>query len=276
MRIVKLNLARNCIKYLIRTYGINEIFVPYYTCQTVWNAIREAGCKVLFYHIDKNFLPQNEFPKDAYIIYTNYFGLCSKNCRKLSDKYKNLIVDNTHAFYENQSGLASFCSLRKFFDVPSGAFLYTEKISEENFAQDNLDLSPVKFHKNYTKFVQNELALNREKSIKTISKNCENLFKKTNFEKDKSTRIYLFKEYEKIFKKDNYIKLTLNDGEIPYCYPFCPDKDFYKEDILKNNIILLKLWKNYPQKFSESKLNNTVALPLTDVDYAEKIMKIFR
>ena len=139
-----------------------------------------------------------------------------------------------------------------------------------------MDLSPVKFHKNYTKFVQNELALNREKSIKTISKNCENLFEKTNFEKDKSTRIYLFKEYEKIFKKDNYIKLTLNDGEIPYCYPFCPDKDFYKENILKNNIILLKLWKNYPQKFSESKLNNTVALPLTDVEYAEKIMKIFR
>lgn len=275
MHLIKLNLARNCIKYLIRTYGIDEIFIPYYTCQTVWNAASEEGCKISFYHIDENFYPIKKFPDDAYIIYTNYFGLCTNNCNKLVKKYKNLIIDNSQAFYNEPSGLASFYSLRKFFDIPSGAYLFTNEMLLQNFEQDKLHLPTVKFHENYEKFVQNELALNQEKSIKTISEVSENLFKKTDFENDKNTRIYLFKEYEKIFKQDNFIKLSPNKNEIPYCYPFCSDKNFYKEKILKNNIILLRLWKNYPKKFQESFLNNTVALPLTDIKYAEKIIKIF-
>jgi len=275
MQLIKLNLARNCLKYLIRAYGINEIFVPYYTCQTVWNAIREEGCRISFYHIDENFRPMETFPKDAFIIYTNYFGLCSNICNELSKKYKNLIIDNSQAFYNLPSGLASVYSLRKFFKVPSGAFLYTEKTLSENFDHDKLSVTPVSFHEDYERFVQNELTLNNEKTIKIISEYSENLFTKTDFDNDKNMRLYLFKEYEKVFLKDNFIKLSLEKDEIPYCYPFCPEQNFYKEKLLKNKIILLRLWKNYPEKFPEAKLNNTVALPLTDIEYAEKIIKIF-
>lgn len=275
MQLVKLNLARNCLKYLIRTYGINEIFIPYYTCPAVWIAAREEGCRIIFYHIDKNFYPVNPFPQNAYIIYTNYFGMCSKNCRKLAAKYKNLIIDNSQAFYTQPEGLASFYSLRKFFNVPSGAFLYTRKLSQENFEQDNLNLNPANFHNNYTDFVKNELTLNKEKSIKNISELSKKLFEKIDFEKDKNTRISLFKEYKKILNKDNYIKLSPDENEIPYCYPFCPKKDLYKEKVLKNNIILLKLWKNYPPNMPEATLNNTAALPLNDIQYAQKILQIF-
>lgn len=275
MQLIKLNLARNCLKYLIRVYGINEIFVPYYTCQTVWNAIREEGCRISFYHIDNNFLPIEEFTQQTYIIYTNYFGLCSQNCKVLSKKYNNIIIDNSHAFYTPTLGLASFSSLRKFFKVPSGAFLYTDKIFPEKFEQDNLLLQPVNFHENYEQFLKNELTFNSEKSIKTISEFSENLFQKIDFEADKNMRLYLFKEYEKIFQQDNLIELQPKKNEIPYCYPFCPKKNFYKEKLLKNNIILLRLWKNYPKNFPEARLNNTVALPLTDLEYAEKILKIF-
>lgn len=78
MAIVKLNLARNCLKYLIKVYGIKEIFTPYYTCETVWTSAKESGCKISFYHIDKNFMPIQDLPLDAFIVYTNYYGLCTK------------------------------------------------------------------------------------------------------------------------------------------------------------------------------------------------------
>ena len=53
----KLNCGRNSIRFIIRTYNIKEIFIPYYTCPSVWQAIKREKCKIKFYHIDKNFLP---------------------------------------------------------------------------------------------------------------------------------------------------------------------------------------------------------------------------
>ena len=55
MDVIKLNLARNCLKYLIQVYAIRRIYLPYYTCSVVWNSAREENCEDKFYHIDKDF-----------------------------------------------------------------------------------------------------------------------------------------------------------------------------------------------------------------------------
>lgn len=278
MHVVELNLARNCLKYLIRTYGINEMFVPYYTCETVWNAVREENCAVKFYHIDKNFLPIAEFPEKSYILYTNYYGLCTENCKILTTKYKNLIVDNSHAFFAPHTGLADFNSLRKFFDVTNGALLFTENPSNEVFEPDTLILPPAKFNRNYERFLQNELVLNKENTIKTISLNTKNILQNINLEQEKANRRAWFLKYNKIFGSDNQIKLPLKKTDVPYCYPFCPKIETfngYAEIFKKNNIKLLKLWKNFPENFDEAWLNNTAALPLDDTQTMQKITKIF-
>lgn len=274
MHLVKLNLARNCLKYLIKLYGINEIFIPFYTCPTVWNAVRQTGCRVEFYHIDTNFLPVQHFPKDAFILYTNYFGLNTENCKNLAKIYPNLIVDNSHSFFSESVGLASFNSLRKFFDVTNGAYLFVEKLLENDFEQDNLYLPSVKFNQNYPEFLNNELLLNQEISIKTLSENVQNKMKNIDFCFEKERRIHLFKQYEKIFQADNEIFLMLSDGEVPYCYPFCTSKTIYNKIFNENGIILLKLWKNYPKNFEEYYLNNTAVIPLDDDDLAKKIISV--
>ena len=115
---IALNSARNCLRYIIRAYNITEIYVPYYTCNVVWQAIRSEGCKIKFYHIDDKFMPVQEFQKEDFVLYSNYFGVCAGNVKILSEKYPNLIVDNAQAFYMPSLGLASFNSPRKFFGVP--------------------------------------------------------------------------------------------------------------------------------------------------------------
>lgn len=274
MSLVKLNLARNCIKYLIRVYGINEIFVPYYTCETVWTAIREENCKIHFYHIDKNFTPAINFPPDAFIIYTNYFGICTDICKNLAKQYKNLIIDNSHAFYSEHIGLASFNSLRKFFPVTNGAYFYTNKLLNENFEQDKTQLPYANFQQNYKQFVHNELILNNEKSIKYLSENVLTTMQNIDLLREKEQRLMIFEMYQKVFEEINSIKLTPKNGDVPYCYPFSPTKNIYKKTLLENNIILLKLWKDFPENSVEKWLNDTVALPLNDINYAEKIIKI--
>lgn len=257
---IKLNLGRNCLKVIIRTYGIKEIFIPYYSCKTIWHAVKEENCNINFYHIDENFMPMSEFPKDSFILYINYFGLFTHNCEVLAQKYKNLIADNTQAFYAPDYGIASFNSLRKFFPVQNGAYLKIDKELDLDYEQDDLNLQTAGMRENYELFRQNELTLNNER-IKLISTNVEVRMGEVDFEQDKKQRVEMFKEYSTRFDRYNLIKLPPLNASIPYCYPLCTDD----EKILKKfeGIAILRLWDELPQSFSEYKfLHNVGALPL--------------
>ena len=126
----KFDYARNALRFIINKIKIKEIFIPYYLCDVIRHAIFAENCKPIFYHIDNNFMPAQEFPINSFILYPNYFGICDKNVEKLSNIYPNLIVDNAHAFYAKPCGFASFNSERKFRSVKDGAYLF---LSNENF-----------------------------------------------------------------------------------------------------------------------------------------------
>ena len=119
--------ARDALKYLIKKYHIENIYIPYYLCDVIRHAVFEAGAKPIFYHIDDSFFPTEEFPADAYILYPNYFGVCDKQVDRLYKKYPKLIVDNAHAYYSEHKGFASFNSARKFLPVENGAELFLKK-----------------------------------------------------------------------------------------------------------------------------------------------------
>src|SRR5574344_78359 len=273
--IIKLNLGRNCLRYIIRSYSIKEIYVPYYTCPIIWSAIRAEKCKIKFYHIDENFMPEMDFKENDFILYTNYFGLCGKNCKKLADKYKNLIVDNTQAFYSDPVGLTSFNSLRKFFNVPNGAYLYIGKTLVQEFETDTADLSPALFYKNYKTFVQNELIFNKDNGIKMISQGVKEEINKIDLYKEKEKGIEIYKKYAQYFDKINKIQLHLEEEDVPYCYPFNPRSVFILNKFVEKNIPLLRLWEDIPEEFAEYKiLNNTVSLPL-DIDEFNKILSVY-
>lgn len=275
MEIIKLNLARNCLKYICKAYGINKILLPYYTCPVVWNSLREESCEVKFYHIDKDFLPTEKFKKNDFILYTNYFGINSKNCKKLAKKYPNIIIDNSQGFFSEPLGLASFNSLRKFFNVQNGAYLFTSKQLEQVFEVDKIELQPVSMQEDYEKFLKNELFLDSQKQIKTISPKVEKMMNDIDFEAERIKRVRIFKQYEKVLKNFNNIQLDLISGDIPYCYPFSPNSEIIKRKLWSKNLVLLQLWKNFPKSFIESEfLNDTIALPLDNAEYAEKIIEI--
>lgn len=275
MDVIKLNLARNCLKYLIQVYAIRRIYLPYYTCSVVWNSAREENCEVKFYHIDKDFLPTEKFEENDFILYTNYFGINFKNCKNLAKKYPNLIVDNSHSFFCKPLGLASFNSLRKFFNVQNGAYLFTSKQLGQVFDVDKIGLQPVSMQENYEKFLKNELFLDSQKQIKAISPKVEKMMNDIDFEAESIKRVRIFKQYEKVLKNFNNIQLDLNSGDIPYCYPFSPNSEIIKRKLWSKNLVLLQLWKNFPKSFIESEfLNDTIALPLDNAEYAEKIIEI--
>ena len=112
--ILKFDLGRNALRYLVETCNIKTIKIPYYLCDVVRHMLVEEGCKPEFYHIDDNFYPAEKFNTDDYILYPNYWGICKENVKKLVSIYPRLIVDNAHAFYDEPSGFACFNAGHKF------------------------------------------------------------------------------------------------------------------------------------------------------------------
>lgn len=216
MEKILLNCGRNSLRYIIRAYKIYEIYLPYYTCPSVWQAVRAEKCNVKFYHIDNNFLPRIQFPKNAYILYTNYFGINTNNVIKLASTYKNLIVDNSHGYNMPEIGIAGFNSIRKFLPVPDGSYLYTNKILDEKFEND----TSYKTLKN-TDFKNRNFDISE--NIKLASTKTIRMLKKIHF--DKELRIEKFNKIHQKLKDKNLLDINLMKNDIPYIYPFLVEKE---------------------------------------------------
>lgn len=246
---VKLNLARNCLRYVIKAYDIKEINVPYYICPTVLSAIRKENCIIKFYHIDQNFYPQKEFNKDEFILYPNYFGVCSNQVFELSKQYKNLIVDNAHNFYMPDCGFASFNSLRKFFNLKDGAFLNISKTVNIDFETDNYSYD--KFNSiTYEDMKSNELRLNDE-PIKLISPTTEKYFSEIDTEKEKQTRLIKFYELHEKYKNKNELKINLDKYDVPFVYPYLTHDETEAENLEEEGYTILRYWNYLPEDFPE-------------------------
>ena len=148
---MKFRYARDAFGYLIQKYEIKEVFMPYYLCDVMRHTAVTHGAKPVFYHIDDDFLPVQDFPLDAYVLYPNYFGICAKNVEKLEKLYPKLIVDNAHAYFEKPSGFACFNSAKKFLPVKEGANLWIKDICENCIALEKPDYKRremfMKYHK---------------------------------------------------------------------------------------------------------------------------------
>lgn len=259
--LVKLNTARNALRYVIRSFKIKEIYLPYYICPALRNAINKENCKIIYYHIDKNFRPLQPFPKNAFLIYPNYFGICGEIVEELSQLYPNLIVDNAHSFYSEPKGIASFNSLRKFFPIlRDGSFLYIKSVLNVEFEKDNYSYEPMLL--NYKEICLNEKRLDSQ-DIKCISDSTLKLFYNIDIEKEKQKRIKKFNYWQKKLNGNVF----LNNIDIPYAYPYlCQTQKQANElvnELKGEDVTIYRYWNNLPCSFPERIFyTNLVSIPL--------------
>lgn len=255
---IELNTARNCLRYVIKAFSIKEIYLPFYTCPVVWQSVQKEGCEIKFYHIDKNFMPTFDFPQDAFILYTNYFGICAKNVKALASKYKNLIVDNAQAFYMPKYGIASFNSIRKFFGVSDGAFLYTDKTLDEEFDKDTsyqrfshlLKRIDISAQFGYQDFCKNDDDLCNEE-IKTISNLTEAIYSTIDIDFAKQKRLENFNYLHNKLKETNELNLELGIDDVPMVYPYLVRDNELRQKLIKEKIFVATYWNPQPEDTQE-------------------------
>ncbi|GAA4463372.1 hypothetical protein GCM10023093_11670 [Nemorincola caseinilytica] len=130
---VALNTARNAFEYILRAGNYKKVYIPLYHCIALITSVRRLGMPYEFFKVGYDFrFEEFEVGPDEAILYINYYGVMDGYIEHLSRKYSTLIVDNAHAFYSMPlPGVPTFYSCRKFFGLPDGAYLYTDKLLPE-------------------------------------------------------------------------------------------------------------------------------------------------
>lgn len=252
---IKLNTGRNCLEYILRCRHYKKVYIPYYTCDVILEPFHKLGIDYAFYHINLDF----EIADDIHpqmgeaILYTNYYGLKQSYVERLTEKYgQQLIVDNTQAFYAKPiDGIDTFYTCRKFFGVADGAYLYTDKLLDEELEQDVsydrmsflLKRSDLSAEAGYADFrEQSRLLIGQP--IKRMSKLTERLMQSIDYKKAASTRRLNFVALHEGLKCNNQCQIFLYKDAVPMVYPYLTDTEELREHLISRKIFVPRYWPN--------------------------------
>lgn len=277
---LRLNTGRNAFEYILRAKNVRKVFLPYYTCDVMLEPVQKLKLDYEFYHIDESFSPVFNFSKlnkHEVFVYNNYFGICDKRVFEVSQKCKNLVIDNSQAFYAKPiSGIDTFYSPRKFFGLPDGAYLYTKKKLEAHLEFDHshnrmghlLGRIEEGAEKNYPKFKDNENSLTGQ-PIKKMSKITQSLMKNIDYEKVASIRTNNFNYLHSKLKDTNEIHIELDSITVPMVYPYLvKNGSALKNKLISNKIFVATYWPNVKEwpiaqnSLERYLVENLVALPI--------------
>lgn len=252
---IRLNTGRNCLEYILRAKRYKKVYVPYYICEVVLEPFEKLGIPYEFYHIDINFEIRDRFTlqPDEALLYVNYYGLKQRYVEQLAEEIGGqLIVDNTQAFYAKPiAGIDSFYTCRKFFGVPDGAYLYTEKELDEELEQDlsydrmtfltkRIDLGA---EAGYLAFRDLSKSLVGQ-PIKRMSNLTQRMMQGIEYKKAAEQRRDNYKQLHAALGKSNNLSIPLEEDAVPMVYPYlAPIKDL-REKLIENKVFIACYWPN--------------------------------
>lgn len=277
---VRLNLARNCFAYILRSRPVKHVYVPYYICEVILNALEHAEMPYTFYHVNSRLEPVSipDVKDDELFLYVNYFGVKQDYIsEKLAGKVNGLVIDNAHAlFCQPVAGADTFYSLRKFAGVPDGAFLYTNHLLNEPLPVSDTSEHVAYMYKRLNKDAFAGYSLFREceewfdtVGIASISPASERFLETYDFEKNKDIRnknflclhllLGAYNEFQWIdpaaIDGPLYYPLLINDARmrqyliarkifIPVYWPYLRIEGSY-ENYLEHNVVALAIDQRY-------------------------------
>lgn len=285
---IALNSGRTCLEYVLKCRKYSKIYVPYFTCDSALEPIIKLNIPYEFYHIDKKYhiIDSITLLDSEALMYTNYWGMQSEYCWELSHKYgQQLILDYTQAFYAKPiPGVDTFYSCRKFFGVPDGGYLYTDKKADFPIEQDvsytrisslvkRIDLTP---EDGYEDFRSCSLTFHNM-PIRYMSKFTKRLMQGINYTQAAEKRRV---NYEYLQSAIGGIPIA-NDT-IPMIFPYTIEEgQTLRKHLIQNKVFVAKYWPNVEAWVGENTTetwmaNNTLPLPIDQRYGTEDMERIIR
>lgn len=252
--LIAVNSARNALVYLLRAKNIKKVYLPYFLCDSVAKVCEREKCDYELYSINSKFLPifNKDLCENEFLYVVNFFGqLSEKYIQTLKQRFKNVILDNVQAFFQNPiQGIDTIYSCRKYFGVPDGGYLSTQifldKPLEIDESRTRMNHVLGRFEKNasdfYQAFKENDYSF-VELPLKAMSKLTHNILGAIDYEEVRKNRNQNYKTLSKVLTSLNRLKLVEQDA--PYVYPFyCQNGMAIKKRLAEARIYVPTLWPN--------------------------------
>lgn len=255
---IRLNTGRNAFEYLLLANSYTKVYLPFFTCDVLLEPLKKHQIAYEFYHIDEQFEPLFDYgivKSNEIFLYTNYFGLKDDFIKTLVVQFKNLIIDNSQSFYSKPlTGIDTFYSPRKFFGVPDGAYLYSNKKLEVSFEKDvsfnrcshllkRLDCNT---ESGYKDFLNNDASLNNQ-DIKAMSTLTQTLLSAIDYNVSAGKRKQNFNLLHQSLQVSNKLKIDVLNIGIPMVYPYWCDNETLRQKLLDNKVYTAIYWHNVKQ-----------------------------
>lgn len=277
---IRLNSARNAFEYLLVVKKYQKVYIPFYTCDSILQPLIKHNIEYEFYKIDLFFNPIFQFEKlkkNEVFFYVNFFGVKNEVVERLANSNHNLIIDNSQAFFDKPFvGIDTFYSARKFFGVPDGAYLYSDKILKEPIRVANsisrMNHLLIRLDKNaregYESFCRSEDSLN-DSPLLLMSNLTRRLLESIDYKDKLKRRIQNFKYLGKHLNSINKIKFNLCNDQAPMYYPLLIDNFNIKDKLIKQNIFVPTFWNEVLNRVDSSTVeyNLTTNLHLLPIDH---------
>lgn len=274
---IRLNTGRNAFEYILRAKKYKKIYLPYYTCDVMLEPIKKLNLDYEFYHIDTIFQPVFDFNliiQDEAFVYNNYFGICDEQVKEVAKKCKNLIIDNSQAFYAKPiPGVDTFYSPRKFFGLPDGAYLYTDTFLDFELEQDisfercshllgRID-SGAEAH--FHVYKENSKSLCNQ-PIREMSNLTHKLLSSINYNTVADFRRQNFNYLHSKLKKRTKLKFEFDKSGVPMVYPFLVENGVsLKKELINKKIFVATYWPNVLDWSNEDSLERNLAKNLIPI-----------
>ena len=290
---IRLNTGRNAFEYILRAKNYKMVYLPFYTCDVMLEPITKLNLKYKFYNIDSNFMPIFNFKsigENDVFVYNNYFGLCDKQTKEIASLCVNLIIDNSQAFYSKPiKGVDTFYSPRKFFGLPDGSYLYTDKLLDFNLEKDIsykrcehlLGRADTGAEAHFQTYKENSKGLCNQ-PIREMSNLTQKLLSSIDYNKVADLRRQNFNYLHSKLNKRNKLKFEFDNSAAPMIYPFLIENGAaLKKELIANKIFVASYWPNVldwakADSFEHNLTKNMIAVPV-DQRYnsylLEKIIK---
>lgn len=300
-RAFHLNSGRHALEFILRSreWLPTCIWLPYYTCDSVFQPLKRLNIPYKFYHINSE-LEIDDYPElnsKELIIVNNYFGLKDRYTEFIGSYYNSqLILDCTQSWYAPELKVCSqFYSPRKFFGMPDGGIACTQPYTSMELEEDHssercahllkrIDFDSIAGYQDF-KLVSQMIS---ELPLRKMSKLSQAILGHINHEKvrhiRKSNYEVLHRELKDInlFNAPDITEFAL-DG-CPMIYPFVSEKSNLRNHLIKHKVFVANYWPGIsawcPDAAYEVKLaENLIPLPIDqryDARDMERIIEIIK
>lgn len=246
---------RAALLALLRSERPRALWVPWFLCDSMTEAPRQAGIPLKHYALGPDFRPQlpDVVASDEMILCVNYFGVGDLVEAEMAERFpaSQLIFDHAHAlFAPRQAGAATLCSPRKFVGVPDGGGLWTDArvdlpslVDTDSLqrAQGLLQRTAADAESGYAAYLSAEQGLSGQEP-RRMSVFTRRVLASLDYAAIQQARRRNFAHVHAALERHNRLELRPAPGAVPLSYPFWPRRPIDRVHLHRLRVFVPCYW----------------------------------